>query len=577
MKDLGNWLENTSEIKILSREDAINSPFARLKAIASNNDPKQQKDLMYIEFILCHEGSNNNGDFFFREELENSYYSAVHKVYNWEHNTPIVGTITDSILVKPPAEDSDQRWRIECAAVVWKWLFPTYAGDIKEGAKDGSRRNSMECYFSDYVYVVGDESNIYTREEKPELEKYINKSFGGAPVYRGMRGVIFGGAGCVENPADKGSIFKSVAARKLTETIKIRDINLDEVTLQQVEEEVKGLKVENTVVANDTTDSVEDAVESVVATDAETQDNVGVAEAQVDDATEDITEQTSAEDTQENSDSIEAEEQAQDVEPQEDNIESTVAEGETVVESDAQPIGFIETEGAMVDDILSRWAAEQKFWDSFGALRSAIENIMWETAEKDNRQAKITEEIQAFANVIFNTLPTLMEYYGIASTKANSDSELENATQEIEALKLQLQSIIDEYDVFKAQIEQEKVSAQLEQLAQKRVSDLLSAGLKFSDERIKSISNKVKEQSEEEYLDFKAMLVEARFSLASENSVTASTDAENSNIEETEESQSTNTSFAGLNVESEMPPSLLDRYADLVKEMKIFKDVKINK
>lgn len=567
-----NWLLTTTEIKILSHDEVMQSSFGKLKTIASNNDPMQQKDLMYIEFILCHEGPNGNGDYFSQEELENSYYSAVHKVYNWEHNTPIIGTITDAILVKPPIGESDSRWRVECAAVVWKWLFPTYAESIKEGALDGSRRNSMEAYFSDYVYVVGNQ--VYTRDEKPELEQYINKSYGGVPVYRGLKGTIFGGAGCVEKPADKGAVFKSVAAQRFTDAVQIRDINLDNVTLDDVEEEVRGLEGINKVVADEAINlenQNEGVVDNAVAPEGHQEHPLQEGNEHIDEGGED-TECTPAGSENADDNKVEGEDVA--VEDSVEDLTGDSAHEDLVQGEESHSVGdteqLLDANAAHVNEILNRWAITQNFWNSFSALECAIEGVLWDgesEGDKEKVKAKITEEVQAFADVIFSLLPSLLGfYYDSSATKASQDVEIEQATIEIENLKLQLQTVKDEYDTFKEQIESAKRSAQLEELAQKRVQDLLNAGLKFSEEKLKTICERVKSQTEEEYLEFKDLLVEARYASASEHKH-ESTDGADGEVD----AGLAGATLALLNIESEPTKSLEEQFSDLIKNMKSFK------
>lgn len=193
---------------ILTRDEAKASHFEGLKKCADSN---LSYDLMFINFILLHEGPNLNGDYFTRDEMVSMWHTFVGKPITWEHGQPYIGYITDAKLVSPNEDDLDNRWFIECAGIIWKARYPEEAERIQQGAVDGSYKVSMEVYFNDVLYKVGEK--LYTYEEAPFLEVLRGRKYEGEPVYRVLIGCLGGGAGIVANPADVDALILNVANR----------------------------------------------------------------------------------------------------------------------------------------------------------------------------------------------------------------------------------------------------------------------------------------------------------------------------------------------------------------------------
>lgn len=196
---------------MLTPEEVKASSFEGLKTLATAG---LNFDLMYMRFILLHEKSNANGDYFTREELEESWYTWVYKPVTWEHGQPYIGFITDAILVKPSEDSPDPRWYIECAAVIWKNRYPFEAMEIYHGSNDGSYKMSMEVYFTDALYAVGDNlDKLYTADDAPYLVDLRGKTYQGEPVYRVLIGIHGAGAGVVARPADEDALILEVASK----------------------------------------------------------------------------------------------------------------------------------------------------------------------------------------------------------------------------------------------------------------------------------------------------------------------------------------------------------------------------
>lgn len=209
--DLKKVLVTASEKHLMTLEEVQASHFDGLKRyVAANRSP----DLMFLNFILLHEGANLNGDYFVRDEMEQLWPTYVGKPITWEHGQPYIGFITDSMLVQPEEDGPDPRWYIECAGIVWKARYPDEAYLIAQGAKDGSYGVSMEVYFSDALYAIGDTNRLYTEEEAPYLVKLRGRTYQGQPVYRILLGCLGGGAGITNNPADTDALILAVARQE---------------------------------------------------------------------------------------------------------------------------------------------------------------------------------------------------------------------------------------------------------------------------------------------------------------------------------------------------------------------------
>lgn len=164
-------------------------------------------DLMHIKFILCHEGVNANGDFFTKEVLQKAQLTPRNKPVDWEHGQPIIGTMLDSTY----KEDGSGRGYIEAVGVVWKFLYPELSSGIKSKAATGELKLSMECYYKEANYKVGDQLFDQQSAEKMGLIPFVGREYMGKKVARVFNEVIFGGVGVVANPADKEAVFLSVA------------------------------------------------------------------------------------------------------------------------------------------------------------------------------------------------------------------------------------------------------------------------------------------------------------------------------------------------------------------------------
>jgi len=209
------------------------------KSVASDN---LQPDLLYMDSVLVSTGRNQNDDVFLPSEMWKARSSPILKPVDWEHNTgkeigeqtshksvvadnQIIGVMYNSYIALKDgsvlteatiASDGFQvpsQFDIINQAVIYKYLFPRTAARIIRDAKAGKLFVSMEAWFNDYDYQVGNKI-VARNEETAFLDTHL-RAYGGTGKYkdvrvgRVLRNIVFGGIGVVSNPANKESIIQS--------------------------------------------------------------------------------------------------------------------------------------------------------------------------------------------------------------------------------------------------------------------------------------------------------------------------------------------------------------------------------
>ena len=196
--------------------------------------------------VLVSTGANNNDDVFLPDEMWKARSTPVLKPVDWEHNmgrelteaeqkenpgkvvvdNQTIGVmynayVTDEqgqVIDEAKASASDfkipDRFDIIDEAVIWKGNFPAVASRIEKGASEGTLFVSMEAWFNDYDYLVGNRI-IARNEETSFLDDSLRANggtgeFGSSSVKRVLRNITFGGKGIVARPANEPSIIKSV-------------------------------------------------------------------------------------------------------------------------------------------------------------------------------------------------------------------------------------------------------------------------------------------------------------------------------------------------------------------------------
>ena len=232
------------------------SPRSEYKTTASLfPNLKTQPDLLYMRSVLVSTGANKNDDVFLPEEMWNARFTPTLKFVNWEHNSgreatseeletqpnnvvvgnQIIGVMYNSfvtdengvIINEEKAEASDfeipESFHIVDEAVIYKGAFPKVAARVEKGALEGSLFVSMEAYFSGYDYLVGNKV-VARNNETAFLEQTLKANggdgtFGTNNVRRVLRGIVFGGKGIVERPANEPSVIQSVTHEPITASL----------------------------------------------------------------------------------------------------------------------------------------------------------------------------------------------------------------------------------------------------------------------------------------------------------------------------------------------------------------------
>lgn len=209
--------------------------------------PSEQPDLLFMRSVLVSTGENKNDDVFISDEMWPARATPILKPVDWEHNTgreltpaeleqnpgkvvldnQTIGvmyntyTIDENGVVIDEAKASaadfqiPEKFHIVDEAVIWKGLYPSVAKRIEDGAGNGTLFVSMEAWFTDYHYLVGNKV-VARNEETAFLDKSLRANggtgtFGSNRVRRVLRNITFGGKGIVARPANEPSVITHVS------------------------------------------------------------------------------------------------------------------------------------------------------------------------------------------------------------------------------------------------------------------------------------------------------------------------------------------------------------------------------
>ncbi len=209
----GTYLPLKSVAAQIISPDKQEDIFKLLKANKKVDKPNE--DLLYVQFVLCHEGANANKDGFLIEELRENYSTIKFKDINEEHTKKIIGCIYDSELVENEAEArftfaGGFKPHIVCSGVVYQYKFPEEAQTIRDKHEKGDLRFSMEVWFKKAQCSACDE----TFEHSSDYCEHLSDRFSsGSTTIRWLRDITYGGAGRVDHPADKDAVGLTVAVR----------------------------------------------------------------------------------------------------------------------------------------------------------------------------------------------------------------------------------------------------------------------------------------------------------------------------------------------------------------------------
>lgn len=186
---------------------------------------ENQRDLMKIISVLVSTGINRNDDVFLPEEILPVRNTGAHKPLNIEHDPKqIVGhmirtyaALKDGTIVGNKETPEDSEFDVIAESVLYKFLFPDLAEEVKSLAKANKLFVSIEAWFTAYDFLVGSKIVKRTQETSNLLDGHL-KMNGGSGKYenqrlgRVLRNLIIGGIGLVKVPANMESVIKSVSS-----------------------------------------------------------------------------------------------------------------------------------------------------------------------------------------------------------------------------------------------------------------------------------------------------------------------------------------------------------------------------
>ncbi|MHA1833853.1 MAG: hypothetical protein ACTSV7_07670, partial [Candidatus Baldrarchaeia archaeon] len=265
-----------ANIEVHSETDALRKAVA--SAIDLPKEKDKQPDLLYFSAIFVSSGENLNHAFFLPSELVKAEGTIKNKALDVEHKeSEVIGHLYDRVftdksgnlldLEELASKNEDkldrQEVHVAVAGIIYKSRFP----QIAEEVSSGEWKVSMEAYYSDYDYKVGDlilsrkeaeALGLVTADEKlfGRMTKVIKKrkEFAKGALARVLRGIIFSGCGIVKHPANPPSVILETANEsekdesKTKEVIildydKLEDINEDnKVTSQDIEESISDVE-----------------------------------------------------------------------------------------------------------------------------------------------------------------------------------------------------------------------------------------------------------------------------------------------------------------------------------------------
>ncbi|MBI5789192.1 MAG: DNA adenine methylase [Candidatus Schekmanbacteria bacterium] len=161
-------------------------------------------------FILCHAGTNKNGDHFTVEELSSRYQTAINKKIDLKHAqdiTDIVGGVVASDFVH------DERGsRVECVGELYTQDSENSRLAYKLMKKGIITQVSMECDYQEGECSICHKRFTNKADYCIHLKKYKGGQFEGKPVYEILHGVTFSGLGLLDKKgADENAKITTVS------------------------------------------------------------------------------------------------------------------------------------------------------------------------------------------------------------------------------------------------------------------------------------------------------------------------------------------------------------------------------
>ena len=177
------------------------------QAINVGDTPTGDKE---FSFVLCHAGTNKNGDRFTREELEARHQTALSKKIDLKHSQDfrdIVGGVIASEFVEDEAGG-----RVECIGELYVADNENARLAYKLMKKGIIKQVSMECDYEEGECSVCGKRVKTKAEYCIHLKKFKGKEFKGKPVCEILHGITFTGLGLLDRKgADEKARITQVA------------------------------------------------------------------------------------------------------------------------------------------------------------------------------------------------------------------------------------------------------------------------------------------------------------------------------------------------------------------------------
>jgi len=163
-----------------------------------------------FSFVLCHVGTNKNGDLFSREELQGRHQTAVNKKIDLKHSQDfrdIGGGVVASEFV-----DDDAGGHVECVGELYVADNENARLAYKLMKKGIIKQVSMECDYEEGECSVCGKRVKSKADYCLHLKKFKGAEFKGKPVCEVLHGITFTGLGLLDRKgADEKARITQVA------------------------------------------------------------------------------------------------------------------------------------------------------------------------------------------------------------------------------------------------------------------------------------------------------------------------------------------------------------------------------
>lgn len=245
---------------IQSISEAPTDSIAKARAIAEKLEARDkmpaglvsQPDALVISAVMLTTGrpGNLNDDVMLNEDVLPVLYTAKLKPLNIEHTKMMVGTIFDVFAIDPRdgtvvhgVDSYNEKWTnadllqaqkdvmakasnynenldIVTHQLLWKGHMPELATEIRQKAISGDMFVSMEMWFENYDYLIGNRV-IKRTPETAKLDSALRRNGGGGfvgaeRIRRVLRNVTLAGIALVEKPANINSVILNVMDKQDT-------------------------------------------------------------------------------------------------------------------------------------------------------------------------------------------------------------------------------------------------------------------------------------------------------------------------------------------------------------------------